>query len=241
VVRTDIVDQAVDASRFVALRTGGRIDIHRLDALGAPAATVGRHAKATYVDMSRGRTLATATEDGEVRLWRIVNTSLEPWRTLRGPGDVRRVGIDPSGRFLAGGPLGEQDPTPFVLWDLRSVPDAAPVSLKKEQGRIMGADFSPDGAWMGSVHWAYAVLWRLHDQLPRRLQLRRGSASEVAFSPDGRSLIASGMTGVLETFPIHVDAPARRLLRDVPGGGYGGLQMDPAGRFVAVVESGLEK
>ena len=164
------------------------------------------HANATYVDMSRGRTLATATEDGEVRLGESC-TRAPAGRTLRGPGDVRRVGIDPSGRFLAGGPLGEQDPSPFVLWDLRSVPDAAPVSLKKEQGRIMGADFSPDGAWMGSVHWAYAVLWRLHDQLPRRLQRRRGSASEVAFSPDGRSLIASGMTGVLETFPIHVDRP----------------------------------
>ena len=138
-----------------------------------------------------GRTLATASADGTVRLWNVARrTPLgQPLSGHRAA--VWSVAFSPDGRTLASAGA---DGT-VILWNVaRQAPRGPP--LRGHVGEVTAVAFSPDGQTLASAGADETVrLWGVADPAaPIRLGRLTGHDDEVtaaAFSPDSRTL-ASG-------------------------------------------------
>ena len=131
-----------------------------------------------------GRQLASASDDGTVRLWDPV--SGQPAVRLEGHTNwVRGVAFSPDGRQLA---TGSDDGT-VRLWDLAN---GQPTILKAGT-RVRGVAFSPDGLQLATANSDRTVrLWNpATGEVIRTLEGHRDTVNGVAFSPDGL-LLASG-------------------------------------------------
>jgi len=135
-----------------------------------------------------GQTLATASEDSTVKLWRVSDGALV--RTLSGhEGYVNSVAFSPDGQMVASA---SHDKT-IRLW---RVSDG--VLLRTLTGHtrfVTSVAFSPDGQTLASGGgWDDRTvrLWRVSDgALLRTLVGHTDRVNSVAFSPDGQAL-ASG-------------------------------------------------
>jgi WD40 repeat protein len=130
-----------------------------------------------------GRLLASGSEDGTIKLWRVSDGSLV--RTLTGHArEVDSVSFSPDGRLLASG---SGDNT-IKLW---RVSDGVLVRTLHPDS-VYSVSFSPDGRLLASGGWQGIKLWRVADgSLVRTLEGHTGWVRSVSFSPDG-SLLASG-------------------------------------------------
>jgi WD40 repeat protein len=130
-----------------------------------------------------GRLLASGSEDGTIKLWRVSDGSLV--RTLTGHArEVDSVSFSPDGRLLASG---SGDNT-IKLW---RVSDGVLVRTLHPDS-VYSVSFSPDGRLLASGGWQGIKLWRVADgSLVRTLEGHAGWVRSVSFSPDG-SLLASG-------------------------------------------------
>ncbi|WEB38091.1 hypothetical protein MOV08_01375 [Streptomyces yunnanensis] len=144
-----------------------------------------------------GRTLATATEDHTVRLWRLTGpggpTGLA---TLTGHSDtVRSVRFSPDGRLLATAAV---DRT-IRLWDVTR-PDRPHrlATLGNRTDNVWSVAFSPDGRTLAVAgdDRRTVRLWNVADpRHPDRLASLIGHADtvlSVAFGPDGHTLATAG-------------------------------------------------
>lgn len=136
-----------------------------------------------------GRTLATASDDGTVRVWE-GKTGL-PSATLgeKGGPVVGSVAFAPDGRLLASG-SGKD----VKLWDASSHSEL--TALKQHTDTIQSVAFSvPDGRWLvsGSDDDAIGVWDVASRKKSTFLRGHQGSVYSLAFSPDGK-ILASGST-----------------------------------------------
>jgi len=159
-----------------------------------------------------GRTLASASDDGTIRLWDLrTNRQIGP--PLRGhTTTVYGVVFSPDGSLLASASAD----TTIRLWNVRS---RQPVGqpLEGHTDAIYSAVFSPDGRTLVSASDDMTVrLWdvRTHAQLGRPL-IHPAPVFTAAFSPDGRTL-ASGANDDKVRF---YDVRSRRRL-GAPLGGH---------------------
>jgi eukaryotic-like serine/threonine-protein kinase len=133
-----------------------------------------------------GRVLASAGEDGTVRLWGPGGPAASA--VLRGHGaGVRGVAFSPDGRLLASA---SSDRT-VKLWDVAG--GGVLATLEGHTDRVNHVAFSPDGRLLASASVDGTVrLWDVaaHKEL-RTLTGHGASVEGVAFSPDGLRL-ASG-------------------------------------------------
>jgi WD40 repeat protein len=146
--------------------------------------TAGSEAVKTVIFAPNGSTFATADEDGTIRLW-----DARTYQQLGGPIEthdqvLEDVAFSPNGKMLAVGGLDG----PLSMWS---------VATHKELGdpitatNVVSVTFSPNGQILATGDNQRVVrLWsvRTHRQLGDPLTTLAKEVTEVAFSPDGRTL-----------------------------------------------------
>jgi WD40 repeat protein len=158
-----------------------------------------------------GATLASAGDDGTVRLWDPATG--EARRTLTGHGDwVRAVAFASDGATLAS--AGEDGTV--RLWD----PATGEVrrTLTGHMGRVGAVAFAPDGATLASAGDDGSVLlWDPATGDPRRtLTGHAGWVGALAFAPDGATLASAGDDGRVLLWDLAT-GEARRTLTSHTG------------------------
>jgi WD40 repeat protein len=158
-----------------------------------------------------GRFLATASDDGVVRLWDAVTNSFV--RALIGhEAGVRALAWSPDSQFLASG---SADKT-IVLWDVAQGRRLRVLRGHVEMVNTLG--WSPDGRVLASgCEDATICLWEVErGNSLRVLRGHTGPVRSLAWSPDGKILLSGG--GDTENFlwdPSSSEQP--RQLEDAQG------------------------
>jgi WD40 repeat protein len=158
-----------------------------------------------------GKTLATASNDGSVKLWDTA-TGRE-LRTLTGTLDLVGLAWNPDGQRLATASISQT----VVIWDVAA--GTALQTLTADDGAVNGVAFSPDGKLLATAgDDGTAKLWDVAsgEQL-RIFEGHTDIVNSVVFSPDGTRLatasvdrtarlwdVASGRA--LRTFEGHTDS-----------------------------------
>jgi WD40 repeat protein/serine/threonine protein kinase len=164
-------------------------------ATGEVAGLIGRHSLQIWamVFSPDGKRLATASNDGTVRLWAWDPTRLGPEQQpeLELPvlvdGYANRVAFSPDGKRLATGGEGST----IKIWNSRK--NELQHTLPGHTGDVFAVAFSPDGRWLASAGADTTVrIWDTASwKLRHTLRGHTGLVMSLAFSPDSRRL-ASG-------------------------------------------------
>ena len=170
-----------------------------------------------------GRTLATASDDGTVRLWNTATGRIRA--TLTDPDGVPvAVAFAPDGRTLAAGGEGG-----VRLWNVASGTVRARFP---GQGTVFAVAFSPDGRTIAAAGDASVSLWDVDSGKTRAtLTGHTGLVWSVAFSPDGHLLATGGEDRTARLW----DAATGRALATLTGhtGPVRSVAFAPDGRTLA--------
>jgi WD40 repeat protein len=131
-----------------------------------------------------GQRLATAGNDGKVRLWSLSGQKLAEFQGHQGA--TQSVSFSPDGQRLAtAGNDGK-----VRLWSLSGQKLA---EFQGHQGTVHCVSFSPDGQRLATAGNDRKIrLWSLSGQKLGEFEGNQGSAWSVTFSPDGQHLAAVG-------------------------------------------------
>jgi WD40 repeat protein len=132
-----------------------------------------------------GQTVASASQDGTVKLWRAADGKV--LRTLQGADGMTSVAFAPDGQTLA---AGSKDKT-VRIWRMS---DGQPVrTLAGHSYMVQSVAYSRDGQTLASGSLDGTLkLWRAADgALLRTLDGGGSSINEVAFAPDSATLAAA--------------------------------------------------
>ena len=137
-----------------------------------------------------GQTLASAGEDGAIRLWHWTDPEAEP-HVLRGhAATVLSVAFSPDGQTLASAGA---DST-IRLWNVAD-PEAEPQVLRGHEAAVWSVAFSPDGQTLASAGEDGTIqLWHWTNPKaePHALHGYTAGVRSVAFSPNGQTLASAG-------------------------------------------------
>jgi WD40 repeat protein len=188
-----------------------------------------------------GRTLATASSDGTVRLWDVAAVPVTPPRVLPHDGPARRLVFAPDGRTLA--VVAASHKGEVWLWDLAASDPAARPRVLRRAERVEQLAIAPEGRRLATGHGDGTVrLWDLTAPdpaaRPRVLKGAEGSIIQVAFAPQGRVLAALSAAGEARLWDLTTSDPAAepRVLRH--DGQITYVAFAPDGRTLASATNG---
>lgn len=144
-----------------------------------------------------GRSLASGSWDGTIKLWDIRDGSPRLQRTFRGAWDeVEAVAFAPDGSALAGLGTGFDD-APFGVVTIWALDAARGRCLLREAGKLDAMAFAPDGATLATASGDRRSV-TLSDVATGRTRAtladHRGPVWSLAYAPDGASLaVVSGV------------------------------------------------
>jgi WD40 repeat protein len=159
-----------------------------------------------------GSLLAAAGKDGAARVWDAATGSPRGvWQVSKAP--LKDVVFSPGGRLLlAMGPVVQT----------RDVRTGAPFrTLVGHTGPVSNGAFSPDGRWIATAGPSSAGLWQrtgdrpyfyLKSAEPEPARVPRRLTS-VAFSPDGRLVLSTGVDGSVRLYRCEVCGNLHALLK----------------------------
>ncbi len=177
-----------------------------------------------------GPLLASASEDGTVRLWDVAMRRAQGRPLVGHEGRVWAVAFSPDGRLLA---TTGADST-LRLWEVAS---GRPVGepLTGHAAEVPGVAFSPDGRLVATGGWDQEVrLWDVATGQPvgEPLVGHEGRVWAVAFSPDGRLLATTGADSTLRLWEVASGRPVGEPLTG-HAAEVQGVAFSPDGRLVA--------
>jgi WD40 repeat protein/transcriptional regulator with XRE-family HTH domain len=192
----------------------------------------GHEGEVMSIALSRdGLTVLSGSLDGTLRLW-----DLEGGQVMRRFAGQKAwvfgIAYSPDGRTAL---TGSVDGT-TILWDLQT---GAEIRRYTGTDRVGGVAYSPDGqtaliadGWLGQKP-RYIVLWDVNTgQEIRRFVGHPAGLNSVAFSPNGRMAVSSGVKGVVILWDVETGQEIRRFQGpDVPYGAVTAV-FSPDGRTI---------
>jgi WD40 repeat protein len=180
-----------------------------------------------------GKRLASSAKSGEIRIWSMTGAS-RPLRTFRAVG-TPWFRFDPTGRWLAARGSPEGQPT-ARLFDLTAPPKAEPLVLQRtDQSGIHDLAFDPSGRWLATPQGAFLALWPLGESYGRVLAGHKGAVMDLAFTPDGQSVVSASDDGTVRLWPLSPDGEqGSRLLIENGPLEFPRVDIDPATRTLVV-------
>lgn len=166
--------------------------------------------------------LASAGEDGTVRLWNLQGQSLAVWDGNQVA--IANVRLSPDSKLLA---TAGEDGT-VRLWDLQGRQLA---ELKGHRGRVKSVSFSPDGKLLATAGDDATIrLWNLQGQQLAELKGHTDEAWRVDFSPDGQTLASASEDGTVRLWNLQ-----GRELAQIGGdrGAIDTIHFSPDGQILA--------
>ncbi|HUL78520.1 MAG TPA: WD40 repeat domain-containing protein [Vicinamibacteria bacterium] len=179
-----------------------------------------------------GQQLAASDKSGGIRIWPTAARAERPLRVLEAQGTAL-LRYSPGGSWLT---ARNYSPNLVRLFDLSSPLSSEPLLLRGPSQILFDLAFEPSARWLAAANDAEIALWPLGERYPRSLGRYEWYVDDVAFTPDGSSLVSvsGGQEGVLRARSLSVEEveSERILLRewlDLPR-----MAVDPRGERVAV-------
>ncbi len=189
----------------------------------------------TWIESSPDKKIfASASKGGTVKLWDIESGRLIR-NLINGPRWVNCVAFSPDGRTLAAG-SGDHV---VRLWDIRTGQKIR--ELHGHTATVTALKFSFDGKVLVSGSKGIGtripsddliIIWDLVSGVPKKQISGKGTIKQLAFLPDGRSLLATTING--KTVSIW-NSETGQLLRELEGptGDVRRIIVSPNGKYLA--------
>lgn len=164
-----------------------------------------------------GRILASASEDGYIRLWDLTQPAAVPYEFIAGQGPVNAIAFSRNGRVLASGGADHI----IRLWNI-NWPIGPPQLLDGHREEVTALAFSPKGLVLASASADRTIrLWDFDDPDATVMTLRGhlDRVSAIAYAPDGSSIASAGWDGRIRHW--NLDA--------------GGNEMDELGQLGTII------
>lgn len=212
------VDYAADGATLATGGDDGKVKLWNAHS-GFCFVTFADHAAGvTAVRITKnGSIVVSASKDGTVRAFDAIR--YRNFRTFTAPNPVQFscVAVDDSGELVAAGAV---DCFDVFVWSIAT--GGLVEVLRGHTGPVASISFEPHGHLLASASWDRTVrLWDVFGgERLRNTWTLRADAQAVAFSPDGREIVASALNGELVFFSVDSFEQMRSIHGrwDVSGG-----------------------